>query len=191
MSRAVSAAPTDGPGRGRPAPPAARLSLPRRAVAEAFGTGLLVAAVVGYGIMGERLAGGNVGLALLANTAATGAMLLALIMTLGPRRSGPAQLFSEVVATFGLLLIIGTCARCRPNTIAFAVAAYISAAYWFTASTSFANPAVTVARALSDSFAGIRPRDVPGFIAAQIVGSGLAVGALQWILPPFEARETG
>jgi glycerol uptake facilitator-like aquaporin len=198
--------------------------------------------------MGERLAGGNVGLALLANTAATGAALVALIVALGPLsgahfnpvvtfaesvggnlawddvplyitaqvtgglvgtavanlmfeeavfslsrhgRSGPAQLFSEVVATFGLLLIIGTCVRHRPTPVAFAVAAYISAAYWFTASTSFANPAVTVARALSDSFAGIRPGDVPGFVAAQVVGGGLAVGILRWLLPPSEARETG
>jgi len=188
-------------------PPAARLPLARRAVAEAVGTGLLVAAVVGSGIMGERLAGGNIGLALLANTAATGAALLALIAAFGPLsgahfnpvvtladgfggdlswgdarayivaqvtggvlgtavanlmfgtpvfslsrhvRAGPAQLFSEVVATFGLLLIIGTCARRRPNAVPLAVASYISAAYWFTASTSFANPAVTLARAVSD-----------------------------------------
>jgi glycerol uptake facilitator-like aquaporin len=219
----------------------ARLSVARRAVVEAMGTGLLVAAVVGSGIMGERLAGGNVGLALLANTAATGAALLALIAALGPlsgahfnpvvtvadrlggglswgearayvgaqvaggvigtaaahlmfetsvfslshhARAGPAQLFSEVIATFGLVLIIGTCARCRPNAVPLAVAAYISAAYWFTASTSFANPAVTLARALSDSFAGIRPADVPGFIVAQAVGGALAVAVLRSLLPP-------
>ncbi|MGH7357394.1 MAG: aquaporin [Candidatus Rokuibacteriota bacterium] len=223
----------------RPAP-AARLSLARRAVVEAVGTGLLVTAVVGSGIMGERLAGGNVGLALLANTAATGAALLALIAALGPlsgahfnpvvtvadrlggglswgevsayigaqvsggvfgtvaahlmfeapvfslsrhARAGPAQLFSEIVATFGLVLIIGTCARHRPNAVPWAVASYISAAYWFTASTSFANPAVTLARAVSDSFAGIRPVDVPGFIVAQAVGGALAVAVLRWLLP--------
>ena len=217
-----------------------RLPLARRAVTEALGTGLLVATVVGSGIMAGRLAGGNVGLALLANTAATGAALVALILALGPLsgahfnpvvtladglggglpwgevppyiaaqvlggllgtaaanlmfegpmfslsghgRAGPAQLFSEVVATFGLLVIIGTCARRRPNAVPFAVAAYITAAYWFTASTSFANPAVTVARAVSDSFAGIRPGDVPGFIGAQFVGGALAVGLVRWLLP--------
>jgi glycerol uptake facilitator-like aquaporin len=229
----------------RPAP-AARVSLARRVASEAVGTGLLVAAVVGSGIMGERLAGGNVGLALLANTAATGAALVALIAALGPLsgahfnpvvtladgvggdlswgdvpayvtaqvtggllgtavanlmfegpvfslsrhgRAGPAQLFSEVVATFGLLLIIGTCARRRPNAIPFAVAAYITAAYWFTASTSFANPAVTVARAVSDSFAGIRPGDVPGFVAAQLVGGALAVVLVRWLLPRSAVTE--
>ena len=98
-------------------------------------------------------------------------------------RAGPAQLLSEVVATFGLLLIIGTCARGRPSAIPFAVAAYITAAYWFTASTSFANPAVTLARAVSDSFAGIRPRDVPGFIGAQCLGGALAIVAVRWLLP--------
>jgi glycerol uptake facilitator-like aquaporin len=201
---------------------------------------LLVAAVIGSGIMGERLAGGNTGLALLANTAATGAALVALILALGPLsgahfnpvvtladslggdfprrdvvayigaqvaggllgtavahlmfespifslsrhiRAGPAQFFSEMVATFGLLLIIGTCARQRPSAVPFAVAAYITAAYWFTASTSFANPAVTLARAVSDSFAGIRPWDVPGFIGAQCLGGALAVAAVRWLLP--------
>jgi glycerol uptake facilitator-like aquaporin len=216
-------------------------TLARRAVAEGLGTGLLVAAVVGSGIMGERLAGGNVGLALLANTAATGAALVALILAFSPIsgahfnpivtlaarlsgalpgrdvpayiatqvtggllgtavanlmfeapivsvshrvRSGPAQLFSEVIATFGLLLIIGTCSRRRPSAVPFAVAAYITAAYWFTASTSFANPAVTLARAASDSFAGIRPVDVPGFIVAQAIGGALAVAVVRWLLPP-------
>jgi glycerol uptake facilitator-like aquaporin len=200
----------------------------------------LVAAVIGSGIMGERLAGGNIGLALLANTAATGAALVALILALGPLsgahfnpvvtlaeslggdfprrdvaayigaqvsggllgtavahlmfespifslsrriRAGPAQFFSEIVATFGLLLIIGTCARRRPNAIPFAVAAYITAAYWFTASTSFANPAVTLARAVSDSFAGIRPLDVPAFIGAQCLGGAVAVAVVRWLLP--------
>jgi glycerol uptake facilitator-like aquaporin len=217
-----------------------RLSLTRRATAEALGTGFLVAAVVGSGIMGERLAGGNMGLALLANTAATGAALVALILALGPLsgahfnplvtladgldgnlrrkdvpayigaqviggllgtasanlmfegpiyslsrhvRSGPAQLLSEAVASFGLLLIIGACSRRRPSGVPFAVAAYITAAYWFTASTSFANPAVTLARAASDSFAGIRPYDVPGFIAAQCVGAALAIAVVRWLLP--------
>jgi glycerol uptake facilitator-like aquaporin len=201
---------------------------------------LLVAAVVGSGIMGERLAGGNLGLALLANTAATGAALVALILALGPLsgahfnpivtlaaaldgqlawgdvpayvaaqacggllgtasanlmfegpifslsrhvRSGPAQLFSETVATFGLLLIIGTCVRRRPSAVPFAVAAYITAAYWFTASTSFANPAVTLARALSDTFAGIRPVDVPGFLLAQLSGAAAAAGFDAWLHP--------
>ena len=231
VSRTLSATGADGAGVVQRVASAARLSRARRAAAEAVGTGLLVAAVVGSGIMGERLAGGNVGLALLANTAATGAALVALIAALGPLsgahfnpvvtladvvggdlswgdvpayitaqvtggllgtavanlmfegpmfslsrhgRAGPAQLFSEVVATFGLLFVIGTCGRRRPNAIPFAVAAYITAAYWFTASTSFANPAVTVARAVSDSFTGIRPGDVPGFIAAQLVGGALA-----------------
>jgi glycerol uptake facilitator-like aquaporin len=246
VSSAPSPVATDSARAAHGAGPAARLSLARRAVAEAVGTGLLVAAVVGSGIMGERLAGGNVGLALLANTAATGAALLALIAGLGPlsgahfnpvvtladgfggdlawgdvpayivaqvtggllgtavanlmfegpvfswsrhARAGPAQLFSEVVATFGLLLIIGTCARRRANAIPFAVAAYITAAYWFTASTSFANPAVTVARAVSDSFAGIRPGDVPGFVVAQLVGGALAVGLVRWLLP--RSADTG
>jgi glycerol uptake facilitator-like aquaporin len=239
VSRPVAPATVDGGGVARAAVPAARLSLARRATVEALGTGLLVAAVVGSGIMGERLAGGNVGLALLANTAATGAALLALIAALGPlsgahlnpvvtvadrlgggvswsevrayvvaqvaggvcgtvaahlmfessvlslsghARAGMAQLFSEVVATFGLVLIIGTCGRHRPNAVPWAVAAYISAAYWFTASTSFANPAVTLARAVSDSFAGIRPVDVPGFIGAQALGGAVAVAVLRWLL---------
>ena len=242
--RSTSASPAatdDGPRVARGVAPPVRLSLARRAVIEAVGTGLLVAAVVGSGIMGERLAGGSVGLALLANTAATGAALLALIAALGPlsgahfnpmvtvadwlggalsgsevrayivaqvaggmlgtaaahlmfetpvfslsrhARAGPAQVFSEVVATFGLVLIIGTCARRRPSAIPWAVASYISAAYWFTASTSFANPAVTLARAVSDSFAGIRPIDVPGFIVAQAIGGTLAVAVVRWLLPP-------
>jgi len=217
------------------------VTLARRAVAEALGTGLLVAAVVGSGIMGERLAGGNMGLALLANTAATGAALAALISTFGSVsgahfnpivtlaervggalswrdvpayvaaqliggllgtvvanlmfegpivslsrhvRSGSAQVLSEVVATFGLILIIGTCGRYRPGAVPLAVATYISAAYWFTASTSFANPAVTLARAVSDSFAGIRPVDVPAFVVAQAIGGALAVVVVRWLTPP-------
>jgi glycerol uptake facilitator-like aquaporin len=195
----------------------------RRAVAEALGTAFLLAAVVGSGIMGERLAGGNVAIALLANTIATGAALVALILTFGSIsgahfnpavtladasqgglawrevpvyiaaqitgafagvaaahlmfgepvffasrhvRAGNAQLFSEFIATFGLLAVIWGCARLRSSAVPFAVGAYITAAYWFTSSTSFANPAVTLARAASDTFAGIRPVDTPGFIVA-------------------------
>jgi len=196
----------------------------RRAVAETVGTAMLLAAVVGSGIMGERLSGGNVAIALLANTLATGAALVALILTFGPIsgahfnpavsladasqgglawrevpayifaqllgafagvatahlmfglpllstaghvRAGMAQTFSEFVATFGLLAVIWGCVRFRPQAVPFAVAAYISAAYWFTASTSFANPAVTLARSMSDTFVGIRPVDVPGFIGVE------------------------
>src|SRR6266851_5371747 len=153
-----------------------RSKLPARLVAEFFGTGFLVAAVVGSGIMAERLAG-NAALALLANTIATGAALVALTMLAHwmfvlplvsfsrHARSGPAQVLSEFVATFGLMCVIWGCSRSRPNVVPFAVGSYIAAAYWFTASTSFANPAVTIARSLSDTFAGIRPADVPLFIA--------------------------
>ena len=212
----------------------------RRAVAEALGTAFLLAAVVGSGIMGERLAAGNVAVALLANTIATGAALVALILTFGPIsgahfnpavtladatqggvawrdapvyiaaqiigafagvaaahlmfgepmffasqhvRSGTAQLFSEVVATFGLLSVIWGCARLRSSAVPFAVGAYITAAYWFTASTSFANPAVTLARAASDTFAGIRPVDAPGFIVAQLIGAAAATAVFRWLVP--------
>jgi glycerol uptake facilitator-like aquaporin len=212
----------------------------RRAVAEALGTALLLAAVVGSGIMGDRLAGGNIAIALLANTIATGAALVALILTFGPIsgahfnpavtladasqgglawrdvpsyliaqiagafagvaaahlmfgeplyfasrhvRSGSAQIFSEFVATFGLLSVIWGCARLRSSAVPFAVGAYISAAYWFTASTSFANPAVTLARAASDTFAGIRPADVPGFIVAQLAGAAAATALFRWLVP--------
>jgi glycerol uptake facilitator-like aquaporin len=215
-------------------------SLARRTAAEYLGTLFLVATVVGSGIMGERLAGGNVAIALLANTIATGAALVALILAFGPIsgahlnpvvtvanameggiawketphyvlaqvcggicgtiaahlmfgldvvslsrhvRNGPAQLFSEFVATFGLLAVIWGCARHRSNAVAFAVGAYISAAYWFTASTSFANPAVTIARALSDTFAGIRPADAPGFIVAQFAGGIAATLVFHWLMP--------
>jgi glycerol uptake facilitator-like aquaporin len=206
---------------------------------ELTGTAFLLATVIGSGIMGERLAGGNVALALLANTLATGAILYALITALGrlsgahfnpvvtlvaallgeiPWRSagpyiavqvtgallgvavahwmfglpayfpsehvrtGPAQWWSEFVATFGLVLIILACARYKPEAIAASVGAYISAAYWFTASTSFANPAVTIARAASDTFAGIRPLDVPGFLAAQVAGALFACAFGRWLL---------
>ena len=212
----------------------------RRVVAECFGTAFLLAAVIGSGIMGERLAGGNVAIALLANTIATGAMLVTLILTFGPIsgahfnpavtladasqgglawrevpvyiaaqiagafagvaaahlmfgepvffasrhvRAGNAQLFSEFVATFGLLSIIWGCARLRSSAVPFAVGAYITAAYWFTSSTSFANPAVTLARAASDTFAGIRPADAPGFIVAQLAGAIAATLLFRWLVP--------
>ena len=213
----------------------------RKVASEALGTALLLAAVVGSGIMGEALAGPNVALALLANTVATGAALVALIITFGPisgahfnpvvtladasqgglpwrevpaylaaqvagafvgvavahvmfkqpalffasqhRRDGMAQLVSEFVATFGLLSVIWGSARRRPGLVPFAVGAYITAAYWFTASTSFANPAVTLARAASDTFAGIRPADAPGFIIAQLAGGAAATALFRWLVP--------
>jgi glycerol uptake facilitator-like aquaporin len=218
----------------------------RRIAAEAVGTAFLLVAVVGSGIMGERLAGGNVAIALLANTLATGAMLVTLILTFGlisgahfnpavtladasqgglpwrdvpgylaaqvagafsgvaaahlmfgeaifsasrHARSGGAQLFSEFVATFGLLCVISGCARLRSSDVPFAVGAYITAAYWFTASTSFANPAVTLARSASDTFAGIRPADAPGLIVAQLAGAAVATMLFRWLVPslPKEA----
>lgn len=225
-----------------PAAQSAGATLARRAAAEAVGTGFLLAAVVGSGIMAERLAGGNVALALLANAIATGAALVALILGFGPisgahfnpavtladaargglawraasaylvaqiagafagvacahlmfgeplffasqhARSGAAQWWSEGVATFGLLTVIF---GARRDLVPFAVAAYITAAYWFTASTSFANPAVTLARAASDTFAGIRPADAPGFIAAQLLGAAAAVLLFRWLTPPASAR---
>jgi glycerol uptake facilitator-like aquaporin len=223
-----------------------RPSLSRRVVAEFTGTLLLLAAVVGSGIMGERLAGGNVAIALLANTIATGTALIALILAFGPIsgahlnpavtladawlggihwretpvyiaaqmtgalvgvcvahlmfgltvytvstrvRSGPAQEFSEFVATFGLLAVIWGCARTRPSTTPFAVGAYITAAYWFTASTSFANPAVTVARSLTNTFAGIRPGDVMGFVAAELAGAFCATLLFAWLAPGLRIDE--
>jgi glycerol uptake facilitator-like aquaporin len=215
-------------------------SLARRATAEALGTAFLLATVVGSGIMGEKLSGGNVAIALLANTMATGAGLVALILTFGPIssahmnpavtladatqgglawhdvpaylvaqvvgafggvavahvmfekptffasthvRAGGAQLVSEFVATFGLLAVIWGCSRRRAGAVPFAVGAYITAAYWFTSSTSFANPAVTLARAASDTFAGIRPVDAPGFIVAQLLGAAVATAAFRWLVP--------
>ncbi|WP_434044977.1 MULTISPECIES: aquaporin [Sorangium] len=217
-----------------------RADLPRRAVAEALGTALLLSTVVGSGIMAERLAGGDVAIALLANTIATGAALVALILTFGPisgahfnpavtladasqgglawrevpayilaqvagafagvavahvlfgevlfsasrhARSGPAQMASEFVATFGLLAVIWGGVRRRAESVPFAVGAYITAAYWFTSSTSFANPAVTLARAASDTFAGIRPADAPGFIVAQLAGAAAATLVFRWLVP--------
>jgi|SRR5450432_1213197 glycerol uptake facilitator-like aquaporin len=244
-----------------------RFSLARRAVAEFTGTAFLVAAVIGSGIMAERLSSGNVAIALLANTIATGAALVALIFTFSDisgahfnpivtlmsawergmlwaeaphyiamqilggicgsfaahwmfglalisfshhERSGRAQLFSEFVATFGLMSVIWGCSHLRslgkatdlgvrpdetafsgfsfvaadPSYVPFAVAAYIASAYWFTSSTSFANPAVTIARCLSDTFAGIRPIDVPWFVTAQIAGGLAATLLFRWFFSP-------
>ncbi len=218
----------------------ARTTPLRRAVAEVLGTALLLAAVVGSGIMGERLAGGNAAIALLANTIATGAALVALILTFGPvsgahfnpavtladaaiggvrwcevpayvagqligaflgvavahgmfdhpiftasshPRAGTPQVLSEFVATFGLLSVIWGCVRSRPSAVPLAVGAYITAAYWFTASTSFANPAVTLARAATDTFSGIRPADAPMFIVAQFAGAACSTALFRWLVP--------
>ena len=214
--------------------------LGRRAAAEGAGTALLLAAIVGSGIMGETLAGGNPALALLANAVATGAALVALILAFGAvsgahfnpavtladaalggirwpdvpayvvaqvggaflgvaaahgmferelfalsthARAGAPQLFSELVATFGLLAVIRGCARSHPAAVPFAVGAYITAAYWFTASTSFANPAVTLARSVTDTFSGIRPADAPGFLVAQLAGAAVSTAFFRWLLP--------
>jgi glycerol uptake facilitator-like aquaporin len=216
------------------------MTLGRRAAVEAIGTAFLLAAVVGSGIMADRLSNGNSALALLANTLATGGVLMCLIAALGPvsgghfnpavslgeairgglpwresvayigaqvaggiagvatantmfglplffvsrhARSGGAQVFAEFVATFGLLLIVWGCVRFRSAFVSFAVAAYIAAAYWFTSSTSFANPAVTIARSLSDTFAGIRPQDVPAFVLAQLLGAVVATLLFAWLAP--------
>jgi glycerol uptake facilitator-like aquaporin len=222
-----------------------KMSLARRVVAEFLGTAFLVAAVIGSGVMGDRLANGNVAVALLANTIATGAALVALILAFGQvsgahfnpvvtlmdalekglpwaetphyvigqvlggmtgavvahlmfalpaislsrhARSGPPQIFSEFVATFGLISVIWGCSRLRSNAVAFAVGAYITAAYWFTASTSFANPAVTIARCFSDTFAGIRPSDVPWFVIAQFLGGFTATVVFRWLVPNLQVR---
>jgi len=211
----------------------------RRAAAEFVGTAFLLAAVVGSGIMGQRLSGGNDGLALLANAIATGGALVALILTFGPvsgahfnplvsiglaavrefawrdvalyvpaqvagalagvfsahamfdlpilqwaakPRPGMALMWSEFVATAGLLAVVLIGVRKNSASIPYAVAGYIVAAYWFTASTSFANPAVTLARALTDTFAGIDPRDLWGFLVAQLAAAATAVPAIYWIL---------
>jgi glycerol uptake facilitator-like aquaporin len=215
-----------------------QVSLSRRLVAELLGTAFLLAVVVGSGIMAERLAGGNVALALLANALATGAGLYALILVFGPIsgahfnpvvsaysalaghlrgleaalytlaqivggvlgvlathlmfdlplitlsehvRAGGSQLWSEFVATFGLLAVIMSTSRSTPAATPAAVGAYITAAYWFTASTSFANPAVTLARTLTHSFAGIRPLDAPAFIIVQVLGMLAAVVVFRWL----------
>lgn len=221
-----------------------KFNLLARLTAELVGTAFLLMAVVGSGIMGERLSGGNVAIALLANTIATGAVLVALILTFGPVsgahfnpavslvdawqmgmawrealgyviaqicgayigvisahamfelpllsvshhiRGGSSQMFSEFIATFGLLSVIWGCSRLRTSVVPFAVGAYITAAYWFTASTSFANPAVTLARAATDTFSGIRPVDAPGFIAAQLLGAGAATVLFRWLVPALPA----
>jgi len=209
-------------------------------MSEMLGTAGLLAAIVGSGIMAQRLAGGNTAVALLANAIATGGVLIAIIITFGSisgahfnpvvslcdawqgglkwrdvpayvigqvagaiagvgianimfnkplffashhARHGFPLLFSEFVATFGLIAVIWGCSRYRSNITSFAVAAYIVGAYWFTASMSFANPAVTIARSMSDTFAGIAPVDVPGFIIAQLVGAFLATALFAWLSP--------
>lgn len=214
------------------------MPLTRRITAEFVGTLFLLAAVVGSGIMGDRLSPNNIAIALLANSIATGAALMALILAFGPIsgahfnpvvtladawqgetvwrdvplyiaaqiggaiagvavahlmfgetlflasthvRSGSAQLLSEFIATFGLLAVIWGCGRPRPSAVPYAVGAYIAAAYWFTSSTSFANPAVTLARAMTNTFAGIRPLDVPGFIVFQIAGAFAASVLFRWL----------
>jgi glycerol uptake facilitator-like aquaporin len=216
------------------------MTFARRIVAEGLGTALLLAVVVGSGIMAERLAGGNIAIALLANAIATGTGLVALILMFGTIsgahfnpvvtlseawqknlpaadvvpyiavqtvgafagvaaahlmfdvplfvasehvRTGAAQWWSEFVATFGLIAVIIGCSRSRPGVTPFAVAAYITAAYWFTSSTSFANPAVTLARSATNTFAGIRPDDALGFIAAQLLGAAVATPLFCWLYP--------
>ena len=233
MTEAASA-PLSGP------PPAAvTTDLVRQLVAEGLGTALLLAVIIGSGIMGDRLAGGNAAVALLGNTLSTGAALVVLITVLGPLsgahfnpavtlavllrreirprvaglfafvqtlgavvgviaahamfgeallqvstklRDGPAQMLSEFIATFGLLATILGSIRFNRPFVPVAVGLYITSAYWFTASTSFANPAVTLARSLSDTFAGIAPASVPGFLAAQVAGTLAAVWLFGWLL---------
>ena len=222
------------------------MDLSRRLGAEFIGTGFLLATVVGSGIMAERLADGNVALALMGNTIPTGAILVVLITMFGPisgahfnpavtavatvrreialtvglgyviaqiagglagtwaahlmfaepvfqtslkMRTGLPQWFAESVATFGLLLTILITVRVRPAMVAAAVGLYITAAYWFTASTSFANPAVTIARSFSDTFAGIRPSDAPEFVAAQFIGGFAALGIANWLFRPSTATQ--
>ena len=226
-------------------PPLQSFSMARRIAAEGLGTALLLAVVIGSGVMGERLAGGNVALALLGNTLATGAALVVLITIFGPLsgahfnpavtlvfacrrelpwpiaaayvavqmagavagvwvahamfalpilevstklRDGPAQGFSEFVATFGLIATILGSLRFEPQFTPVAVGLYITAAYWFTASTSFANPAVTLARSLSDTFAGIAPTSAPLFIAAQLAGAAVAMAVFGWLLKGEPSR---
>jgi len=221
------------------------ISYGRRVFCEALGTAFLLAAVVGSGIMAQRLSGGNAALALLGNTLPTGAILAVLILVFGPlsgahfnpavslafavrralpwldtagyvtaqigggligvwvahfmfdlplwqvsatSRTGADQWLAEFVATFGLLLTIFGCAARTPAAIPYAVGLYITSAYWFTASTSFANPAVTVARSLSDTFAGIHPGSAPAFIVAQLIGMLAAVGLSTWLWPSIAAR---
>lgn len=220
-------------------PTTPEFDLPRRLAAEAIGTAILLAGIVGSGIMAERLAGGNEAIALLANMAATGAILAVLILVFGPisgghfnpavtvsfvmqralrpgtaaayiavqivaalvgvalahlmfdeplvqaavkTRSGPGIWAAEVVATAGLVATIIGCLRFRPEAVAYAVGLYISAGYWFTASTSFANPAVTIGRAFTDSFTGIRAADAPAFIVAQLIGAVAVTLLFRWLL---------
>ena len=224
-----------------------KYNLARRVVAEALGTAILLAAVVGSGIMAERLAGGNIAITLLANTIATGAALVALILAFGPisgahlnpavtlgfafqselrqrdavayicaqfagaavgvatanlmfsvppifwsrhDRGGAAQMFSEFVATLGLVLVIQSSAKLQPRMVAFAVGGYITAAYWFTSSTSFANPAVTLARSFSDTFAGIRLANVPMFVIAELGGAAAATLLTRWLIPASAERSS-
>jgi glycerol uptake facilitator-like aquaporin len=223
-------------------------SLGRRAAAEALGTALLLAAVVGSGIMAERLAGGNIAVALLANAIATGAALVALILTFAPvsgghfnpavtlvaalrrdlpwtaaavyvvvqfgaaiagvwlahlmfdlpilqasahQRTGLGQWTGEFVATFGLIAVVLSGSRHHASATPYMVACYITAAYWFTSSTSFANPAVTLARALTDTFAGIGPNDVVGFTIAQLAGALAAALCCTWLLGRDVAKPSG
>ena len=216
------------------------MTIGKRLAGEALGTALLLAVVVGSGIMGQRLSGGNDAIALLANSVATGAGLVALILVFGPvsgahfnpvvtlcdaalgnrswkdvpayvaaqfagaiigvamahamfdlplfaasahARTGVAQWWSEIIATFGLVLVVFACVRSKTAFTPFAVGLYITAAYWFTASTSFANPAVTLARSMTDTFAGIRPDDVAGFVVAQLVGALAGLAVVRWMVP--------
>jgi len=222
-------------------------ALARRLASEGIGTAFLLAAVVGSGIMGERLSGGNAAMTLLANSLWTGAALVALILAFGPSsgahfnplvtlvsavrrelrwrdaslyivvqvagafvgvwaahrmfelpllmlshrgRSGGGQWLSEGIATLGLLSVILGTARSRPAAVPYAVGGYITAAYWFTSSTSFANPAVTLARACTDTFAGIRPADVGGFLLAQLAGAAAAAALFGWLSPSPAKEET-
>ena len=224
-----------------------KFSLARRLCAEFLGTAFLLMAVVGSGIMGDRLSGGNVAIALLANSIATGAALVTLIYTFGSvsgahfnpvvsaadafsggiaradilpyglaqiaggmagtisshwmfglptvtlsqhARSGPAQFYAEVVATFGLMAVISAGSKLRPTAIPLSVGTYIAGAYWFTSSTSFANPAVTVARSITDTFAGIRPHDVPAFVLAQVLGASTAFLIFRWMIPSSISAES-
>lgn len=167
------------------------MNLARRLTAEAVGTAMLLETVVGSGIMGERLSGGNVAVALLANTLATGAILVALILTFGPvsgAHFNPAVTLCDAWQG-GLLSVVWGCVRPKQKAVVpFAVAAYITAAYGFTSSTSFANPAVTLARSASDTFAGIRPADVPGFVVAQLLGAAAATLLFRWLIPSLPER---
>jgi len=225
-----------------------KFSISQRACAEFLGTAFLVTAVVGSGIMGERLSSGNMAIALLANSIATGAALVTLILTFGPisgahfnpvvtitdalsgglaraemlpyilaqfaggfagtvnshfmfglpaityshhARSGRAQFYAEIIATFGLMAVISTCATLNARAVPVAVGGYIAGAYWFTSSTSFANPAVTLSRCFTDTFAGIRPRDVPGFVVAETLAAAAAFFLFRWLITPRISAGSG